>query len=72
MLVVEAFSASGGDGDNSDVFGFYIQPTYDIIPKTLQLVGRYSYANSDGPLGVQGQSRYERKVADNKGPRRLI
>ncbi len=65
--VVEAFSASGGDGNNSDVFGFYIQPTYDIIPKRLQLVGRYSYANSEGPLGVQGQSRYERKVATNKG-----
>ncbi|NQX02525.1 hypothetical protein HQ447_17855 [bacterium] len=43
------------------------QPTYDIIPKTLQLVGRYSYANSDGPLGISGQSRYERKVATNKG-----
>lgn len=66
-LVVEAFSASGGDGENSNVFGFYIEPTYDIIPKKLQLVGRYSYANSEGPLGVQGQSRYERKVADNKG-----
>lgn len=66
-VVVEAFSASGGDGNNSDVFGFYIQPTYDIIPKKLQLVGRYFYANSEGPLGVQGQSRYERKVAANKG-----
>jgi hypothetical protein len=65
--VFEIFSASGGDGNNSDVFGFYIQPTYDIIPKKLQLVGRYSHANSDGPLGVQGQSRYERKVAANKG-----
>jgi phosphate-selective porin OprO/OprP len=68
VAVIEAFSASGGDGDNSDVFGFYIQPTYDIIPKKLQLVGRYSYANSEGPLGVQGQSRYERKVASNNGP----
>lgn len=65
--IVEAFSASGGDGNNSDVFGFYIQPSYDIIPKKLQLVGRYSYANSEGPLGVQGQSRYERKVATHKG-----
>jgi phosphate-selective porin OprO and OprP len=63
----EAFSASGGDGNNSDVFGFYIQPTYDLIPKKLQLVGRYSYANSEGPLGVQGQSRYERKVATHQG-----
>ena len=66
-LVFEAFSASGGDGNNSDVLGFYIQPTYDIIPKTLQLVGRYSFANSDGPLGIQGQSRYERRVAANRG-----
>ncbi|MBC8126201.1 MAG: hypothetical protein H8M99_03495 [Gloeobacteraceae cyanobacterium ES-bin-144] len=65
--VIEAFSASGGDGNNSDVFGFYIQPSYDIIPKRLQLVARYSYANSEGPLGVQGQSRYERTVATNKG-----
>lgn len=66
-LVIEAFFARGGDGINSDVFGFYIEPTYDILPKTLQLVGRYSFADSDGPLGVQGQSRYERKVAANKG-----
>lgn len=66
-LVIEAFFARGGDGTNSDVFGFSIQPTYDLIPKTLQLVGRYSRANSEGPLGVQGQARYERKVAGNKG-----
>ena len=70
-VVFEAYYATGGDPvtqgankklDNSDVFGFFIQPTYDIIPQKLQLVGRYSYANSDGPFGVQGQSRYERKV----------
>ena len=66
-VVVESFFASGGDGTNSDVFGFYIQPTYDIIPKKLQLVGRYSYATSDGPLGVVGQTRYEKKVAANGG-----
>lgn len=64
-LVFEAFSATGGDGNDSDVYGFYIQPTYDIIPKKLQLVGRYSYANSAGPLGVIAQSRYEKPVADN-------
>lgn len=62
-IVFESFFASGGDGNNSDVFGFFIQPTYDIIPKKLQLVGRYSYANSEGPLGVVGQSRYEKTVA---------
>jgi phosphate-selective porin OprO and OprP len=62
-LVFESFFATGGDGDDSDVYGFYIQPTYDIIPKKLQLVGRYSYANSTGPLGVIAQSRYEKSVA---------
>ena len=35
--------------------------------KKLQLVGRYSYANSEGPLGVVGQSRYERSVATSQG-----
>ena len=75
-VVFEAYYASGADHvtpvkqskwDGSNVFGFFIQPTYDIIPKKLQLVGRYSYANSEGPEGVIGQSRYERKVASNKG-----
>ena len=66
-LVLEGYYAMGGDGDYSDVFGFFIQPTYDIIPKKLQLVGRYSFAHSSGDLGVSGQSRYERTVADNKG-----
>ena len=66
-LVVEGYYATGADGTYSDVFGFFIQPTYDIIPKKLQLVGRYSYANSDGPIGVSGQSRYERNVAVNGG-----
>ncbi len=66
-VVFETYFASGGDGTNSDVFGFFVQPTYDIIPKKLQLVGRYSYAKSDGPLGVVGQGRYERSVAANSG-----
>ncbi len=66
-VAIEGFSATGGDGTNDDVFGFYIEPTYDLIPKKLQLVGRYSYANSAGPLGVVGQTRYEKAVAANKG-----
>ncbi|MES2659611.1 MAG: porin [Verrucomicrobiota bacterium] len=66
-VVVEGYYAAGGDGDDSNVFGFFIQPTYDILPNQLQLVGRYSYANSEGPLGVLGQSRYERTVAASGG-----
>ncbi len=66
-LVLEGFHASGGDGNNTDVFGFFIQPTYDILPKKVQLVARYSYANSEGPLGVVGQNRYERTVASKGG-----
>jgi phosphate-selective porin OprO and OprP len=66
-LVFESYFASGGDGGYSNVFGFFIQPTYDIVPKKLQLVGRYSFASSGGPIGVSGQSRYERTVAANSG-----
>ncbi|MFT3989848.1 MAG: porin [Luteolibacter sp.] len=66
-IVFEGFYATGGDGKNSDVFGFYIQPTYDIIPKKLQLVGRYSYAHSNGDAGVITQSRYEKGVAVSSG-----
>lgn len=66
-VVIEGFYASGGDANNSNVFGFYIEPTYDLLPKQLQLVGRYSFATSTGPLGVVGQSRYERTVATAGG-----
>lgn len=66
-VVFEGYYASGGDDRNSDVFGFFIQPTYDILPNQLQLVARYSYANSDGPSGVVGQGRYERTVAGSGG-----
>lgn len=64
-VVLESYFATGGDGRNSDVFGFYLQPTYDLVPGKLQLVGRYSYANSSGPDGVVGQTRYESTVAGN-------
>ncbi len=64
-VVLEGFYALGGDDDDTDVFGFYIQPTYDLIPNRLQLVGRYSYATSDGSLGVIGQTRYEKPVSAN-------
>lgn len=66
-LVIEGFAASGGSLKQSDSVGFYIQPTYDILAKKVQLVGRYSYATSESPQGISGQSRYERKVADAQG-----
>jgi hypothetical protein len=69
-LVIEGFAAGGGEPIdstkpyvNEDVFGFYLQPTYDVIPKKLQLVGRYTYSTGDGPASIQGQSRYERVSA---------
>ena len=46
---------AGGDGD---MWGFYLMPTYDFS-KRLQLVMRYTHAESDG-AGIQAQSRYER------------
>ena len=61
-LVAEGFFASGGLGDDGDVFGAYLQGTYDVIPKKLQLVGRYSYANGDGDLSLRTQNRYENRV----------
>jgi phosphate-selective porin OprO/OprP len=56
-IVGEAFYATGGA---PDVFGLYVQPTYDLVPKRLQAVGRLSFATGDGPDSVVGQSRYER------------
>lgn len=61
-LTAEAFAAFGGDGVNGDVFGFYLQPTYDLIPDKLQLVGRYTFSTGDGPASLQAQSRYERET----------
>jgi hypothetical protein len=63
-LATEAFA---GSGYTPDVFGFLIQPTYDIIPKKLQLVGRYTFSTGDGPGSVIAQSRYEREAPDLTG-----
>lgn len=66
-IVTEGFFAAGGEGKDANVFGFYIQPTYDLVPKRLQLVGRYSFATGDGPDAVIAQSRYERAAPDLTG-----
>ncbi len=43
-FVAEAFA---GTGTGADVAGFYLQPTYDLVPERVQLVGRYSFAQGD-------------------------
>jgi phosphate-selective porin OprO and OprP len=63
-LVTEAFYATG---TAPDAFGFYIQPTYDLIPKKLQAVARYSFATGDGPDSLTAQSRYERTAPSLTG-----
>ncbi len=70
-LVVEGYYATGasykplkGDTGNGDVFGFFIEPRYDIIPEKLQIVGRYSFATGNGDVSLSAQSRYEQTAPD--------
>jgi phosphate-selective porin OprO/OprP len=65
--VAEGFYATGGQGNDGDVFGGYLQGTFDLIPKKLQLVGRYSFAYGDGERSVRRQTRYESSVVDGRG-----
>lgn len=64
-LTAESYLASGSS--SGDVFGFFIQPTYDLLPKKLQLVGRYTFSTGDGPDSVFSQSRYERNAPELTG-----
>lgn len=66
-IVTEVFLATGGDPGWDDAFGFFIQPTYDIIADKLQLVTRYSFATGDGSNSIQAQSRYERLAPNLTG-----
>lgn len=66
-FVAEGFYATGGDGTNGDVFGAFLQGTYDILPKKLQLVGRYSFAFGDGEASVKRQTRYESRIVNGQG-----
>ena len=51
-----------GTGEAPDVFGFFIESTYDIVPKKFQAVARYSFTTGDGPDSVAAQRRYEREA----------
>ena len=44
-LTAETFIFSG---NSDDAWGFFIQPTFDVILKKLQLVARYSFSDGDG------------------------
>lgn len=66
-VVTELFYATGGDTGWGDAFGFYVQPSYDIIKDKLQLVARYSFSTGDGADSIQGQSRYERRAPELTG-----
>ena len=55
-LVTEAFL---GTGKAPDAFGVFIQPIYDLMPKKLQAVARYSFSTGDGPDSISLQRRYE-------------
>lgn len=66
-FVAEGYYATGGDGNNGDVFGAFLQGTYDVLPKKLQLVGRYSFAFGDGEQSLRRQTRYESRVVDGRG-----
>ena len=64
-LVLESFAGTGAT--SGDVWGFFIQPTYDIILKKLQLVGRYTFSDGSGPDSVYAQNRYERAAPNLTG-----
>lgn len=67
-IVVEGYLAAGGiTPRDGDVAGFFIQPTYDLIPKKLQLVGRYSFSAGDGIDSIRAQSRYELEAPNITG-----
>lgn len=63
-LGTELFYATG---NQPDVFGFFIQPSYDIIDKKLQVVTRYSFSTGDGADSLTAQGRYERRAPDLTG-----
>ena len=64
---------ASGVGEQSDVFGLTLLPTYDLIndliitDDKLQLALRYHYASSSDEHGLSFNKRYEQTVASGKG-----
>lgn len=63
-LTAETFVFSG---HSADAWGFFLQPTYDIILKKLQLVARYSFSDGNGADSILAQRRYEREAPNLTG-----
>jgi phosphate-selective porin OprO/OprP len=60
--------AGQGIGNQPDVRGLVIIPSYALTPK-LELVARYTFIDSDGAGGIKPQRRYESEVPDIIGTR---
>ena len=64
-MVVEGFLASGGNSENQDLLGFYLLPTYQLIPGRLELVARYAFSAGNGGESLTAQRRYEQAALEN-------
>jgi phosphate-selective porin OprO and OprP len=58
-------SAAQGYFEQSDLMGVMVMPYYDL-GNSVQLVGRFTYVDSDEPNGVRF-ARYERELAGGRG-----
>ena len=66
-------TTASGLGDQSDVFGLTLLPTYDLVRDlmmngdSLQLALRYHYASSSDDQGLKFNKRYEQPVTSGRG-----
>lgn len=66
--LVSNVAYGSGLGTQPDVWGLVLIPTYALTEK-LELVGRYTILDSDGPDGIRPQRRYENEVPGISGRR---
>lgn len=66
--LVANVAAGSGLGKQPDVWGLVLIPTY-ALTKKLELVGRYTFLDSNGADGIRPQRRYENEVPDINGTR---